>query len=203
VPPKQRRLIALAGAPACGKSTLAGALVKALNQRRPGSGMGSGPGSAVVLGMDGYHYDDRVLQERGLRARKGAPSTFDVGGLHQMLLRLRHCRDVEIAIPVFDRSLEIARAGAAIVPPQASIVVVEGNYLLLDCPPWEDLARLFDVSLWLEVPESVLRRRLEARWRDQGLQPEAIACKIEQNDLPNARLACQRSRAADMVIRSG
>jgi len=89
------------------------------------------------------------------------------------------------------------------VPPQASIVVVEGNYLLLDCPPWGDLARLFDVSVWLEVPESVLRRRLEVRWRDHGLQPEAIARRIEQNDLPNARFACQRSRAADMVIRPG
>ncbi|MEO8014814.1 MAG: nucleoside/nucleotide kinase family protein, partial [Polaromonas sp.] len=96
-----RFLCALAGPPGAGKSTLAAAVVKAL-----------GPGARAVP-MDGFHYDDAVLDTLGLRARKGAPETFDVAGFAHLLHRLR--AEASVAIPVFDRSLEISRAGAEIV----------------------------------------------------------------------------------------
>ena len=46
--------------------------------------------------MDGYHHDDAVLRARGLLARKGAPETFDVGGLAHMLDRLRRGDEAEV-----------------------------------------------------------------------------------------------------------
>ena len=46
-------------------------------------------GSAALLPMDSYHYDDCVRIERGLRPRKGAPETFDALGLLHMLDRLK------------------------------------------------------------------------------------------------------------------
>jgi pantothenate kinase len=97
-------VVAIAGAPGSGKSTLAERLVSRLNE--------CAERSAALLPMDGYHYDDRILIERGLRARKGAPETFDVLGLVHMLDRLRRNQEDEIAVPVFDRDLEISRAGA-------------------------------------------------------------------------------------------
>ena len=105
----ERSLTAIAGAPGSGKSTLAEAVVARLNEEAPDS--------AAVLPMDGYHFDDRVLVSRGLRPRKGAPDTFDVAGFYHMLHRLKRNEEPEIAVPVFDRDLEIARAGARLIPP--------------------------------------------------------------------------------------
>ena len=76
-----RRLVAIAGPPGAGKSTVAETLCANMNQREATL--------ARILAMDGFHFDDRVLEARGLRARKGAPDTFDVDGLAAMLGRLR------------------------------------------------------------------------------------------------------------------
>jgi pantothenate kinase len=58
-------VVAIAGAPGSGKSSLAKRLVARLNE--------VAPGRAALLEMDGYHYDDQVLIKRGSRASKGSP----------------------------------------------------------------------------------------------------------------------------------
>ena len=189
---RERVVIALAGPPGSGKSTLAEWLCTRLND--------GSPGSAAVLPMDGYHFDDRVLEARGARARKGAPDTFDVAGLHHMLARLKRNAEAEIAVPVFDRDLEIARAGAQLIPQSVRMLIVEGNYLLLDRQPWSDLRDLFDVTAMIEVPEEILRARLRERWVGYGLSPDQIAAKLEDNDLPNGRLVRDSSVSADFAI---
>ena len=52
----------------------------------------------------------------------------------------------------------------------------------------------------LEVPEDVLAHRLRHRWVRHGLDEAAIRAKLEENDLPNARLVRERSRPADWTI---
>jgi pantothenate kinase len=192
MPIGQRRLVALAGPPGAGKSTLAEALVQRLNAQSPGR--------AAILPMDGYHFDDRVLEARGLRPRKGAPHTFDVGGLASMLQRLRANTEPEIAVPVLDRSIEIARAGAALIPQSVDIVLVEGNYVLLNAAPWDQLAPLFDTTAMIRINEAELRRRLLARWLGHGLDQAAAAEKVEANDLPNGLTVLRDSRAAEVEI---
>lgn len=189
---RRRYVVAIAGAPGSGKSTLAAELVAEL-------GAAAQPG-AVLVPMDGFHYDDAILNARDLIARKGAPETFDVAGLGVLLQRIRSGED-EIAIPVFDRSLELSRAGARIVRSDQPIVVVEGNYLLLDAAPWTSLAQYIDRTVFLDVPEEVLRQRLVRRWRDHGFGPEAAIARAEGNDLANARLVMASSRAADRIWR--
>lgn len=193
--PGGRHLIGIAGAPASGKSTLAEAIVDRLNADRPGR--------AAVVPMDGFHYDDLILDARGDRPRKGAPHTFDVDGFRHLLMRLRDPDAPDIAIPVFDREIEIARAGAAILPASVEIVVVEGNYLLLDVPPWDRLAGAFDLTAMVEVSEETLRQRLAHRWESLGLPADEVHAKCEENDLPNGRTVRNRSRAADIVIDPG
>ncbi|KAB0681249.1 nucleoside/nucleotide kinase family protein [Aureimonas leprariae] len=189
-----RRLVALAGPPGAGKTTAADRLKELLNERRPGV--------ADILPMDGYHFDDLVLNARGHRPRKGAPHTFDLLGFRAMVERLRADDGTDIAVPVFDRDLEIARAGARIVAAGTRIVVVEGNYLLLDEPGWRDLKPLFHRTAKLVASEAVLEARLTRRWEGYGYQGARMVEKMEGNDLPNMRLVLARSLDADYDIRS-
>jgi pantothenate kinase len=187
-----RSLTAIAGAPGSGKSTLAEAVVAKLNEEAANS--------AAVLPMDGYHFDDHVLVPRGLRPRKGAPDTFDVAGFYHMLQRLKRNEEAEIAVPVFDRDLEIARAGARMIPRAVRHLIVEGNYLLLDRPGWSGLRGLFDTTIMIAAPEAVLRQRLIARWQGYQLPPDEVTAKVETNDLPNGRLIVSASAPAEFVL---
>ena len=191
----ERVIVAIAGAPGSGKSTLADKLVGKLNGRQPGL--------AAVLPMDGYHYDDLHLVPAGLRPRKGAPHTFDVGGLFHTLKRLRARDEAEVFVPVFDRKIEIARAGARVIPASVGVIVVEGNWLLLDQAPWDRLRSLFDASVMVEVSDQTLRARLRGRWERLGLSEAEIVAKLEENDLPNGRLVRDGSTAPDWRLRNG
>jgi pantothenate kinase len=190
-----RLILAIAGAPGSGKSTLADSLVDRLNADTPAM--------AMVLPMDGYHYDDLHLVPAGLRPRKGAPQTFDVGGLYHTLKRLRARDEAEVAVPVFDRKIEIARAGARLIPADIPVIVVEGNWLLLNQPPWDRLRPMFDLTVMVDVPEPVLRARLRDRWVGFGLTEAEIIAKLEDNDLPNGRLVRDGSVTPDYRLANG
>jgi pantothenate kinase len=190
-----RVIAALAGAPGSGKSTVAERLCEALNAGQAGL--------AAVLPMDGYHYDDLHLVPAGLRPRKGAPETFDVGGLFHTVTRLRARDEDFVAVPVFDRDIEIARAGARMIAADVPVIIVEGNYLLLGQEPWSRLRPLFDVAVLVDVPEPVLRERLTARWQHYDLTPEEIAWKLDGNDLPNGRFVMAESKNADFRLVNG
>ena len=190
--PDRRLLVAIAGAPGSGKSTIADAAADRINQHAPGV--------AAVLPMDGYHYDDHLLDRLGRRARKGAPDTCDVDGFRHMLIRLKDNVDQEVAVPVFDREIEIARAGARLICAEAKIILCEGNYLLLRRPSWDRLKPIFDFSVFVKVEEDELRRRLIARWQGYGLTAAEITAKVEENDLPNGVLINMNSARSDLVL---
>lgn len=185
-----RSVTAIAGPPGAGKSTLADDLARRLN--------GADPGSAAVFPMDGYHFDDLILNARGWRPRKGAPHTFDVAGFGHMLARLRRNAEPEVAVPVFDRSIEIARNSARLIDQKVRHLIVEGNYLLLNQAPWTGLVANFDTTVFLDVPYAVLQARLEDRWRE--LSGEALIDKLEGNDLPNVRLVIEHSAKAEFTF---
>jgi pantothenate kinase len=186
----KRILVAIAGAPGSGKSTLAEELAATLT---------SGGQPAIVVAMDGFHYDDAVLGRRGLGQRKGAPETFDFAGFECLLKRLA-AEPGEIAIPVFDRSMELARAAAEIVSGDHKIVLIEGNYLLLDEAPWSRLRPLFDFTIFLDVPRGELERRLLQRWRDHG-RADGPAW-VASNDMPNVDRVIAKRLQPDLLVKS-
>lgn len=189
-----RALIAIAAPPGAGKSTLATALKAEIDAAL-------GPDNATIVPMDGFHLDNAVLAERGILGRKGAPETFDAAGFVVLVRRLRSA--AEVVIPLFDRARDLAVAGAAVVEPRHRVVLVEGNYLLLDLPPWSALASLWDLTVWLDVPLPELETRLVRRWLDHGLAPQAARERALGNDIPNARLVLDRSRPADLIVSGG
>jgi len=180
--PPGRQLIAVAGPPGSGKSTLAQELAWDLTMAgRP----------AQVVPMDGFHLDNTLLDIRGLRARKGAPGTFDARGFHRLLADI--LTGGPVIFPHFDRTRDLAVAGAGALAEDTELVVVEGNYLLFDHPDWAPLAQLWAMSVWLDVPRDVLHDRLVQRWRDFGFDETTARTRAEGNDLPNAeRIAAHR-----------
>lgn len=186
----RRFMVAIAGAPASGKSTTAARLRDEL------VAMGE---TAVVVPMDGFHLDDVILNARGHRPRKGAPFTFDVAGFETLLTRIR-AGEPEIFIPVFDRSLELSRNAADIVAESSRFILIEGNYLLLDEAPWNRLRRLFDYAIYLNVPLQELERRLIQRWLDHGFDMAYATNWIASNDLPNIKQVIAKSSGAGLVI---
>ncbi len=186
-----RRLVAVAGAPASGKSTLADAITEAVNR----SGR-----AARALPMDGFHLDNRLLDARGLRERKGAPETFDAEGFIALMRRMKG--GGEVVYPLFDRARDLAVAGAAVIEADCDVAIVEGNYLLFDEAPWQTLAPLWDISVWFDVPEAVLLERCVQRWLDHDHTLEAARARAEANDLANARRIIRARLPADVTLSS-
>lgn len=181
-------MVGVAGPPGAGKSTLSERLVEQMRRKR-----------VKLLPMDGFHYDNAVLNELGLRSCKGAPETFDFGGFLTVLQRVRN-REPKVAVPIFDRTQDLARAGASLIDLDINVVIVEGNYLLLEEPPWTQLQGIFDLSIFLEVPREELERRLLQRWADLGDSQEKARHWVTTNDMPNVDRVLSRRLSADIVF---
>ncbi|MBB4239167.1 nucleoside triphosphate hydrolase [Rhizobium esperanzae] len=186
----KRFLIAIAGPPGAGKSTMADNLADALKARGE---------SVAVLPMDGFHMDNAILIERGLLARKGIPETFDVRGFLDIVRAVRPA-DQEVLVPVFDRSRELAIASARPIDPKDRFIIVEGNYLLFTQGKWAELDGIFDYTIMLAPPIEVLEERLWDRWRGYKLTEEEASAKVYGNDLPNGRLILENRRPADVTL---
>ena len=186
---RRRCLVAIAGTPAGGKSTLAAALTEALIARGV---------AAANVPMDGFHLDNGLLDQKGLRPRKGAPETFDGAGFVALMRRL--LTEDDVVYPVFDRAQDQAIAGAGRVPAECRTVIVEGNYLLFDEAPWRALTDLWDLSVWVETSEETVIARCVQRWLDHGHGPDAARARAESNDLPNARRIMRARLAADVTV---
>jgi pantothenate kinase len=186
----QRMLVAIAGPPGSGKSTLAEALLAHLIK---------GGQNAQILPMDGFHLDNGLLTERGMLSRKGAPETFDVRGFFDIARAIR-AGDEEVLVPIFDRSREITIGAARSINHETKIVLIEGNYLLLNEAPWSRLESLFDMTVFVNPGEPELARRLRRRWISYGFDEETITTKVESNDMPNGRRVIANSRKADISI---
>ncbi len=139
-----RRLLGITGAPGAGKSTIAAEVVAALGE------------DAVLVPMDGFHLAQARLEALGLTATKGAIDTFDGGGFVHLLRRLRAADEDVVHAPTFRRDLEEPIAGAIAVDRRTPLVVVEGNYLLVDEPPWDEVAGLLDET-WFVDPGPLRR----------------------------------------------
>jgi pantothenate kinase len=186
-----RRILGIAGAPASGKSTLAIQLHARLAQQHPGK--------VALLGMDGFHLAQRVIDRRGQAAIKGAPQTFDGLGYLHLLERIRNTAETVYA-PEFDRGIEDSIAAAVEIGPEVSLIITEGNYLLLDDDPWRAVADLLDESWYVHLEESVRLERLLHRHLSFGHPLEDAQARTHGSDQRNAELINERLLTPDVWV---
>ena len=184
-----RILVAVAGAPGSGKSTIAEELARRLTAQRQ---------SVRVLPMDGFHLDNAILDERGMRHRKGAPETFDAQGLTRMVKALK--AGEMVYAPTFDRPRDLSIAGAVAISPETRIIIAEGNYLMFDEDPWRALAPLWDLTVRLDVPMPELRARLIQRWLSLNYTRAVATRRAEGNDIPNAQRVVDKALPCDFTF---
>jgi pantothenate kinase len=187
-PPGRRYLLGIAGSPGSGKSTLAEELV---------AGLGAG---AVHLPMDGFHLANSALRTLGRSARKGAIDTFDARGFVALLERVRREREHTVYAPSFRRELDEPVAAEILVEASADIVVVEGNYLLIDDEPWSAALPSLDAAWFCETPAEVRERRLIDRHARFGRTREAATAWARDVDGANAALIQPTAVRADLIV---
>jgi pantothenate kinase len=182
-----RAILGITGQPGAGKSTIARSLVSQV------------PGS-VLLGMDAFHLAHSSLERLGLVERKGAPHTFDPAGYVALLRRIRQGEAGVIWAPEFRREIEDSVSAAVAIAPEATLIVTEGNYLLLDEGPWAALHELLDEVWYVEVPESVRWDRLTRRHEEFGRSPAQARARTLGSDENNARMVFNTRDRADALI---
>jgi pantothenate kinase len=188
VVPGERRLLGITGAPAAGKSTVASALVVALYP------------DAILVPMDGFHLAQRELVRLGRTERKGAPDTFDGAGFLALMRRLAAATEPVVYAPEFRREIEEPIAGAIAVPREVPLVVVEGNYLLLDEPPWRDLAPLLAETWYLDPDEATRIARLVARHMAFGRDEAQAIGRALGSDQRNAEVILATRAKATVIV---
>lgn len=185
-----RVLLGVAGEPGSGKSTFSACLAEAL-----------GPGSALVVPMDGFHLGNAIIDGTPLKQRKGAPDTFDVGGYLSLLRRLAQRDEEVVYAPDFRRSIDEPVAASIAVPAAVPLIITEGNYLLADEPQWQQVRSQLDEVWFVDTPRELRLSRLVERHMLFGMDRPAAEAWASGSDEANARLIEATRHRADRIIR--
>jgi pantothenate kinase len=199
VSPGKRAVLGIAGSPGAGKTTLARGIADRVNELNAASG-GPGVPFAAHVPMDGYHLAQSTLVRLGRAERKGAIDTFDGWGFLSLLGRLRVETEHTVYAPSFDRAIEEPIAGETAIEPSTRLVVIEGNYLLVDEGPWSGVKELLTESWFCETPDDVRVSRLVARHETGGRSPQAALAWAETVDGRNAVLIESTRPRADLIV---
>ncbi|RDI47114.1 nucleoside/nucleotide kinase family protein [Nocardia mexicana] len=193
-----RFVLGVAGPPGAGKSTLATALRDTLNAD-------AGAPIAEVAPMDGFHLTNAELRVAGALARKGEPDTFDVAAYLDRLRRLRELPPGQrLSWPIYDRK-QHEPVPDGVVFTEQSIVITEGNYLLLDdvgTAGWSAVREYLDAAWYVDAPAELLRKRLLRRHVRGGKSAEFARSKVAGSDLLNAELVAKTRERADLVLQA-
>ncbi|KAK8073262.1 hypothetical protein PG994_004161 [Apiospora phragmitis] len=211
----RRYLIAIAGIPGSGKTTLSQIVADRLNARHATlhPEVPEPVPVAAFVPMDGYHLTRAQLSSMPdpaqAHARRGAEFTFDGAAYLKLIQALRAPDSITsgqpIHAPSFDHAVKDPKQDDIVILPGHRVVVLEGNYLTLDREPWRSAAALMDQRWFVEVDFAVARRRLVARHVAAGIaQDEAEAGKrADENDLVNGeQIVRERVGSVDEVVMS-
>lgn len=188
VNPQRRTVVFLCAPPGTGKSTLT-TFWEYLAQQDPELP------AIQTLPMDGFHHYNSWLDAHQLRPFKGAPETFDVAKLTE---NLRQVVEGDCTWPQYDRQKHDPVEDALHVT--APLVIVEGNWLLLDDEKWLELASFCDFSIFIHASAQILRERLISRKIAGGLTRQVAEAFYARTDGPNVERVLMNSRQANLIV---
>ena len=200
---RPRVIIAIAGRPGAGKTTIAAKVAAALNEactsRQPHY-------KAVVVGMDGYHLPRSQLDAEAMR-RRGSPWTFDAEGVVRLVeqLKMSTYRSMpDILAPSFDHAVKDPVPDDITIDRRANVILLEGNYLLLKDDPWCKIADLVDEAWLVTCDERVAKERLARRHLAAGIVDTLQQGfeRVDSNDGPNGDYLLSHSSLADVHVES-
>ena len=190
----RRLVVYLVAPPGAGKTTLALFLEKI---------SASSPGlvGLQALSLDGFlrggEYLENTKVQRGgknisLASLRGSPETFDVD---KFCAKMKSIQDNDLRWPIYDRHRREAVDNIKAV--RKKIALIEGCWLLLRDPPWQDVRKQADFALFITATPKLLRDRLIADGMAAGKSQQAAEKFYETNDKPNIDLALASSWAAN------
>jgi len=194
-----RRILAmLAAPPGAGKTTLLSFLEKLSRESEDIK-------AVQIIGMDGFHRRQEYLQSHTVLRDgrqvamvdiKGAPVTFDLERLTSSIKNVAAGK--ACGWPIYDRLLHNPVEDAIHV--DGSIILLEGNYLLLDEDGWRDLSAFADYTISIRAEEEFLRTRLIDRKMKTGVDEEKAVHFVDYSDMPNVRLCLEKTKPADLQL---
>lgn len=194
---KQKRILVMfAAPPGCGKTTLLHFLQKLSSETE-------GLKPVTIIGMDGFHrYQEYLLNHTTIREGKeipmvqikGAPITFDLEKLTDAVRKV--AAGEKVSWPEYNRMTHNPQENAIQV--EGDIVLLEGNYLLLEEEGWKNLCQYADLTVKLVADLEHLRKRLVERQYKSGKTYEDAVAFVEYSDLYNAKICLEHSLGADL-----
>lgn len=200
---RKRLLVALAGPPGSGKTTVAQRVAEHLATLH-------GSPSISVISADGFHLPLATLRAlpdaATALARRGAPWTFDASAVVDLVRKLRdEAGKGKVMAPSFDHSVKDPVADSVVVGPEVEVCLLEGNYLLSDEAPWDAIAGIVDDRWLVRVDRDLARKRVAARHLAAGIENsmERAVQRAEENDMVNGDYVAKHSDGRyDLVIES-
>lgn len=181
-------LIGIAGAPASGKSTLAERLVADFNER----GI-----DACYCPMDGFHMKNTLLDALGLRSVKGRIDTFDAQEFARSVQLLKE--GTALWWPLYSRQRHEPVPEGTRISGTEKVYVIEGNYVLDRDEPWRTSALNYNLRIFVDASDAILRQRLLDRHKLSGRTMQEASNKIDQNDMLNAQKIRQWPQDVDIL----
>ena len=216
-----RLLIAIAGIPGSGKTTLASSVAKGVNdlhhakfhEQYPNSPSKSPshPDIASVVPLDGYHLTRKQLSEMPNAEeavfRRGAAFTFDGDKYLGLVKKVREPLKPEtytIYAPSFDHAVKDPVEDDIPIAPTTQVVIFEGLYTMLDREPWREAAKLMDELWFIDVPIDLAIVRLVKRHVASGISsdPEHARIRVMESDMRNGREILEYRLPVQEIVKS-
>ena len=192
-----RVIVYIAGPCGAGKTTMS-RLLESLFSIHTGS-------SAQALGIDGFHYNNKYLNSHYvcksgnkilMREVKGSAETYDFDKLYSKISALKQHGDIYWSF--YDRVIHDVAENFTFINGQ--ILIIEGNWLLLDEPRWSDLVQFCDYSIFINADRETLISRLTERKIIGGLSAEEARTFVMRSDVENIKRILSHRLRYDMEL---
>ncbi|THY93060.1 P-loop containing nucleoside triphosphate hydrolase protein [Aureobasidium pullulans] len=197
---KHRYMVAIAGGPGSGKSTIAGGISERIRKDHKLS--------CSVVSVEGFMLPkadlDKMDDPEKAHARRGAEWTFDGKGMVDFIRRCRHQTEMEkqIRAPDFDEEAMDPHPHGEIVDVETQVLIFEGIYLLSDTEPWKEIQELADDKWFVHVEPGLSRKRVAERRQNKGIEKDLDKCyqQYDESDGKNNAFITEHMGKVDLII---